>query len=348
MMHIKARRVFRLAFVPALALAVAYALQMPLPFLAPLFAFVLTIKPGPPLGFKNTTGLVILVLITLGLGVLLIPLLLHFQLVAILLVLLGIYFSSYLTVNLQKTLPGMFIAMGLTLVSAAGTLSSALAISVIQGLISGIIISAICQSLVYLFFPEDKPSQQASAEKTTAEPQDSESITTSSWIAIRSALIVMPAYFLVLTNPGMYMPIMMKSVLLSQQSSTLDARNAAREMLGSTFSGGIFAVLFWIVLGILPNLWLFFLWMLLFSMYFSSKIYGIISSRFSASFWLNTAITMLILIGPAVEDTNTGKDVYAAFFVRMSLFVGVTLYALAAVYLLELLKTHKRKVSHVN
>ncbi len=347
-MHIRARRVFRLAFVPALALAVSYALQMPLPFLAPLFAFVLTMKPGPPLGFKNTTGLVILVLITLGLGMLLIPLLLHFQLVAILLVLLGIYFSSYLTVNLQKTLPGMFIAMGLTMVSAAGTVSNALAISVIQGLVSGIIITAICQSLVYLFFPEDSSAQKTAAKQEAAATQEAESSATTNWVAMRSALIVMPAYFLVLTNPGMYMPIMMKSVLLSQQSSTLDARNAAREMLGSTFSGGIFAVLLWIVLSILPNLWLFFLWMLLFSMYFSSKIYGIISSRFSASFWLNTAITMLILIGPAVEDTNTGKDVYAAFFVRMSLFVGVTLYALAAVYLLELLRARKRKVSHVN
>ena len=52
-------------------------------------------------------------------------------------------------------------------------------------------------------------------------------------------------------------------------------------------------------------------------------------------------MTMLILLGPAVEDSANGKDVYAAFFVRMCLFVAVTLYAWLAVYLLEYLRAHR-------
>ncbi len=63
---------------------------------------------------------------------------------------------------------------------------------------------------------------------------------------------------------------------------------------------------------------------------------------------MNTAITMLILIGPAVEDTDSGKDVYSAFFIRLSLFVLVTLYALAAINILEYLKSHKRKSSYAD
>ena len=51
-------------------------------------------------------------------------------------------------------------------------------------------------------------------------------------------------------------------------------------------------------------------------------------------------MTLLILLGPAVEDSASGKDVYTAFFVRMGLFVAVTLYAWLAVYLLETLRTH--------
>jgi hypothetical protein len=47
---------------------------------------------------------------------------------------------------------------------------------------------------------------------------------------------------------------------------------------------------------------------------------------------------MLILLGPAVEDSVNGKDVYAAFAVRMGLFVAVTIYAWLAVYLLEYLR----------
>ncbi len=44
---------------------------------------------------------------------------------------------------------------------------------------------------------------------------------------------------------------------------------------------------------------------------------------------------MLILLGPAIEDTAIGKDVYAASAVRVTLFVGVALYAWATVWALE-------------
>jgi hypothetical protein len=132
-------------------------------------------------------------------------------------------------------------------------------------------------------------------------------------------------------------------VLLSQQSSMVDARSAGRELLGSTFLAGLFAVLFWMLLGIWTNLWMFFLWMLLFSLYFASKIFGLIKSRFPASFWLNVAVTMLILLGPAVEDSANGKDVYAAFFSRMMLFILVTFYAWAAVAFLEHLRLRRKE-----
>ena len=147
-----------------------------------------------------------------------------------------------------------------------------------------------------------------------------------------------PAYLLALTNPGQYLPIIMKSVSLGQQDSVTDASHAARELLGSTFLAGLFAILFWFGLGIMVNLWMFFLWMLLFSFYFASKLYQVIPSRYPASFWVNTVITMLILLGPAVQDSANGSNVYMAFLVRISLFIAVTLYAIFAIYALERLR----------
>ena len=342
-MHIQARRVFRLALAPSLALVVAYAMSLPLPFIAPLFAFILGAVPGPPLPAAKIIGLIILVILTTGLGLVLIPLLLNYQLTAILLVALGLYLSTYLMVNLNKNLPSVFMGMGLTLVSAAGTLSDQLATIVIQSMIFGIIIAFLCQALVYPLFPEDPLPLNA---KPAPEPQLNTG--QSNWIAIRSTLIVLPAYFLVLTNPGMYMPIMMKSILLSQQSSAIDARHAARELIGSTFLGGVLAVFLWMGLGIWPNLWMFFWWMLLINLYIASKIYQLIQTRLTASFWMNSAITMLIIIGPAVEDSNSGKDVYSAFFIRLGLFILVTLYALGAIYILEYMRTRKRKSSYAD
>jgi len=334
-MHIQARRIFRLSFSVALALACAYAMQLPLPFLAPLFAFLLFTKPGPPMGVKGLIGLVLVVVISLGVGLLLIPILLEYPFAAVLLVALGLYLSFYLTVNMGKTLLGALLTIGFTLISAAGLVSYPLATTVIQSLVAGIGVAVVCHWMVYPWFPEDPAaSGPAAAEKPDAGK--------SNWIALRATLIVLPAYLLALTNPSMYLAIIMKTVSLSQQSTLVDAHSAGRELLGSTFLAGCFAVLFWGMLGISTNLWMFFWLMLLFGVYFSSKIYGLLRSRFPASFWMNTAITMLILLGPAVEDSDNGKDVYTAFLVRMGLFVAVTLYAWFAVYALEHLRERRR------
>jgi len=327
-MPITARRIFRLSLTLAISLAGAYALQLPLPFLAPLFALLFTAAPAPPMGVKGLLGLMLVVLITLGVGLLLIPLLIHYPASAILMVAVGLYFSSYLTINRGKGLVGALLTVGFTLISAAGLVSYSLAVGVITALVLGIGLAIVCQWMVYPWFPEDvTPVKKARPPANTA--------TQSNWIALRATLIVLPAYLLALTNPSMYLPIIMKSVSLGQQGSTVSARDAGKELLGSTFLGGYFAILFWFMLDMVTNLWMFFLWMLLFGVYFSSKFYQLIPSRFPASFWQNVAVTMLILLGPAVEDSANGKDVYAAFAVRMGLFVAVTLYAWLAVYVLE-------------
>ena len=334
-MRIEARRVFRLSLTVALSLAGAYALQLPLPFIAPLFAFMLTAAPAPPLGLKGLFGLNLVVMITLGVGLLLIPMLIHYPVTAVLIVAAGIYFSAYLTVNLRKGLVGTLLTVGFTLISAAGTVDYGVAIMVIQALVLGIALAVICQLLVYPFFPEDAPA----AKPAKPAPEDA---TQSNWIALRATLIVLPAYLLTLTNPAMYLAIIMKAVSLGQQGSVSDARHGGRELLGSTFLGGFFAILFWFGLKIHPNLWMFFLWMLLFGVYFAGKFYGVLSSRFPPSFWQNVVVTLLILLGPAVEDSANGKDVYAAFATRMGLFIAVTLYAWFAIAVLEHLRTRRR------
>lgn len=334
-MPLQARRIFRLGLVMALSLAVAYALVLPLPFLAPLFAVMLTAKPSPPMGLKSLTGLILVVILTLGIGLLLLPLLIYYPLSAILIITVGVYWSNYLTVNMGKGLVGMFLALGFTLIPAAGTVDISVATTVIQGLAIGIAVAIICQWLVYPFFPEDPPSGSPASEPVSDPVQ-------CNWIALRATFVVLPTFLLTLTNPLLYLPIIIKALLLGQQASVVDARHAGRELLGSTFMGGIFALLFWFMLDVVTNLWMFFWWMLLFGIYFSSKLYQHVESRYPASFWVNVVVTMLILLGPAVEDSASGKDVYKAFFIRMGLFILVTLYAWLAIYFLEYLRNRRQ------
>lgn len=44
---------------------------------------------------------------------------------------------------------------------------------------------------------------------------------------------------------------------------------------------------------------------------------------------------MLLLLGPAIEDSANGKDVLTASAMRVALFVAVALYAWATVWVLE-------------
>jgi hypothetical protein len=145
-----------------------------------------------------------------------------------------------------------------------------------------------------------------------------------------------------LYDPSKYMPIILKSVSLSQQVSSIDSRNAGRELIGSTLLGGVFAIIFWFLLKMFPVLWMFFLWTLLFGIYVASKLYRVFQTRYPASFWLNVGVTVLILLGQSVQDSNNGKDVMMAFAMRMGLFIAVTIYAWGTVYAIDRWRERKK------
>lgn len=334
---IAARRVFRLSLTIALSLAAAYALAIPLPYIAPIFALMLALQPKPPLGLKHTIAVLVLITVTTGSGLLITPILMHYPMTGLMIVFLGLIVANHLTVNMAKGAVGALLTMGLTLVTAAGTMSYQVAQMVIFALTLAIAIAIGCHHLAYLFFPEDP--MPAAVKKKAAKKTDHQ----SNWIALRATFVVFPAYLLALTNPSQFLPIIMKSVSLGQQGSVSNAREAGKELLGSTFLAGIFAALFWILLSIHPNLWMFFLWMLAFGFFFACKLYGITKSRFKAPFWINTVITLFILLGPAVQDSATGKDVKTAFLVRFSLFVAVTLYAITAISVFEYLRKREKR-----
>jgi hypothetical protein len=127
----------------------------------------------------------------------------------------------------------------------------------------------------------------------------------------------------------------MKTVTLSQQAGELDARSAGRELVGSTLMGALVATAVWLGLSLLPNLWMLMLWMMAAALWTGSGIFGVRTTGLRPSFWSNALITMLILVGPAIEDSASGKGVFEASAVRVGLFVGVALYAWATVWVLE-------------
>ncbi|MEM6485249.1 MAG: DUF2955 domain-containing protein [Pseudomonadota bacterium] len=329
------RHALRLALTMGLSLAISYGMRYPLPYLTPIFVVFLAVSPEPPMKPRALLMLLLVVTLSLTLGVLLIPLLHHYNATGLMFVALGLFLSMFLTIVRGKRVLGTFLIIGITLVSAAGYLSYAVATMVIWSLVLGIATAVFVQWLVYFLLP-GVPKRPATDEGSTSESANE--VTATVWNALRAALIVMPAYLLALSNPSQYLMTIMKSVSLSQQSSAMDLRDAGRELIGSTFAGGVMAALFWKLLQLTPTLWMFSLWMIAFSLFASAKLYGQLPTRFAATFWINAVVTMLILLGPAVQDSANGNDAWSAFLIRFCVFLGVTVYAWIAVYALEALR----------
>ena len=95
------------------------------------------------------------------------------------------------------------------------------------------------------------------------------------------------------------------------------------------------AALVWIGLSLWPNLWMLMLWMVAAALWAGARLFGVKATAFPPSFWSNALVTMLILLGPAIEDSANGKDVFEASATRICLFVGVALYAWGTVWALE-------------
>ena len=326
MMPIAARRTCRMALVVSLAASIAYSVGMPLPYLAATLAIQLTATPAPPPGLKGLLGLLVAVASTLCVGLVMIPLLLNYPLTAVLIISVGLYASTIISIKLGNRPAGVLFTVGLTMIPAAGMVDYSLGVTVIEGLLLGMLITVICQWLVYPWLPEDPRSIEPAAVITVDKAH---------WLAMRATLIVLPAVMLAFSNPSLYLATILKSLMLAQQGTEVSARVAGRELLGSTALGGCLAMLFWFALQTSPTLWFFALWMLLFVGYGASKLYGAIPGRFTPSFWQNTLVTMVLLLGPAIQDSANGKDVYQAFAVRIGLFLAVTLYAWLAIAALD-------------
>ncbi|WP_323846505.1 DUF2955 domain-containing protein [Microbulbifer magnicolonia] len=329
-MPLAARRSYRLALSTGLALALCYGLDLGVPFVAPLFTVLLAAKPAPPPGGRRAVGLVLFMALALGVGELLGPLLQQVPFSALLLIALGVFFCSRLAIVGGRELPATLLVLGFTVIPAANSASPALAAAIVNAMVLGLAVAIASLWLVYPLFPEDPGAVPPRPPASTPAR--------GNWLSLRATLIVLPAFAFTLTNPTTNLPFLVKSILLGREASDIQLRGASRELVGSTLLGGVCAVAVWWCLSLAVELWFFTAWVLLASLLLAGGTYQVFRNRMTAGFWVNTLLTMLILLGAAVQDSAEGKDVYQAFVVRMTLFLGVTVYAVAAMSLLEWLR----------
>ncbi|QZD73552.1 DUF2955 domain-containing protein [Pseudomonas sp. 3-2] len=324
---VPAQRALRLACGTALCTAASYGLALPLSFLSPVLAVLLLASMPRPLPVKMALVLTLVAAFTTSLGLLLVPLLRYYPVCGVLLIGVGLFLVFTYGLRGGNVLIMTFLVIGMTMISAAGFASFELAMAVISALVKGLLLAVVIVGLSHILFPE--PANSPAPPPAPALPAED-----VPRVAMRATLIVLPTFLLVLIDPASYLPIILKAVSLGQQSTTTRTHHAGRELLGSTLLGGLLAVLFWCALSLFVHLWMFFLWMLLFGLFLARKLYRLHPTQLTPGFWLNTLITMIILLGQSVEDSAAGKDVYTAFAVRMGLFILVTLYSGVMMHLL--------------
>jgi len=323
-MPLAARRTFRLAATVGLALSVSYGIGAPLPYLAPLLAFFLTAKPSSPLLPKQLLVAALALFIILGTGVVIAPWVSQYPPVGITVVAVGLFISSRLSIAGEKAAVGTLLAAGLTLVSAMGVISLALAQAIITALVIAFVLAVLAQWVTWPLFAE------SSVELEDSHGGDAESIMGLQRRAANAVVVILPAYLFLLSNPTGNTPVMMKAIVLAQTGSARDARQAARELLGATLVGGVLAATLWFALKLAPNLWFFALWVGLAMVWIARHLYLPRPTGPSVQFWIDTAVTCLILLGAAVSDSANGKDPYQGFLFRFGLFTLVSVYAWVA------------------
>ena len=327
-MHPADKAALRLAIGLGLAVLVAYGLALPVPFVVCVMAVLVLCKPGPPLPLVKGAILALVFAALVAAGVVMVPLLEHYALAGVLLtavVLYGIFYAGLIHGNPLT----MILVISFALIPVAGVADQALVGMLSLTLAVGILTGTLVSALATAFFPDPPAPAGQRAEAPVVSHE------TAGWIALRAVLIVMPVFVLALVNPSLYLAAIMKTVALGQQAGETDARSAGRELVGSTLVGALMALAVWLGLSLWPSLWMLMLWLMAAALWAGSAMFGARASAWRPSFWSNALITALILLGPAIEDSASGKSVLQGSAVRAGLFLGVALYASAMVWILE-------------
>ena len=324
-------RCFRMSFGIGLATFAAYALAIPLGYLLIVVVLALLATPAPPPPAKDAFILVIATLVTALFGIMLGPVLTYVPVAGVMLSLSGVALAVVIGQRPGTAIIGTLMILSSTIIAVVAAQSSAAAVTIVKVLVATMVGAVIIAHLAHALFPEPP----GSAVSPPPPPPPPPSPGNTGWVALRTAVIMLPPLLLAMANPASYIMMLMKGASLAQQAESTTTRRMAGEIVGATAMGGIAALLFWSLLQLWPGLLLLTLGMALVALIMARPLYGAVKSRFSADWWQFALTTMIILVGPAVADTASADSIQRIMFVRFLTFMALGLYAAAAVHLLD-------------
>lgn len=329
-------RILRLAFGTALSLWISQAVGWNMSFIAPIITlFLLALPMSQP-----NPKLFLLVVVALTVSVygsfVFLPFLVHQELVGLLLLSLALFHAFYFTAKGGAAVVGTLVTVGLALTVAVGTVSIDALLGVAGGLVFGAAVGVVVALVSHLIIREKPPAAPAKAPPADS-PGSTVSLARARHSAMRSLAVVFPIlfWFMLSGASAANLAVMIKVSAMGQEVSRQSTRAAARSLVFSTVAGGLAAILAWQALSAWPSLTLYVLLVALAGLFFGWRIFAGQGLREHADTWTYAFLTMIVVLAPAVLDSDFGSAAGARFYDRLLMFVWATLYAVVAVYVFD-------------
>jgi hypothetical protein len=265
------------------------------------------------------------------------PLLLHQELVGLLLLSLAMFHAFYFAARGGNPVVATLVTVGLALTAAVGTVSVDALLLVASGLMVGAAVGSAVALFSHLVIPDraaEPPAETAGDAPGAAASVD---LARARHSAMRSLAVVLPIllWFLLSGASAANMAVMIKVSAMGQEVSQQSTRNAAKSLIFSTFAGGLAAVIAWKILSVWPSLTLYALLVALAGLFFGQRIFEGRGLHKHAATWTYAFLTMIVVLAPAVLDSDFGSAAGARFYDRLFMFGWATLYAVGAVFVFD-------------
>ncbi len=329
---IASRRILRLALGTALSMGFSQLVNWPMSFIAAVFTMFVLAVPLPAPTLKSGLKFVLALVIPAYAGMLLIPVLMHARWAGILLVVLALFASFYYSARGGSPVMGMFMTLGITMVVTVGSVSADIMLLVINGIAIGAAVGIAFVALAHALLPDLPPPANAGPVKKPSPPPKP-AMATARRNALRSLTVVLPLVmiFLFISSSVAYVVVMIKVASMGQQANVEASRSMGREQLESTLWGGLGAIIAFQIMSIWSSLLLFCLLIGLAGLIYGRRVFQGTGMHPRGGMWSYAFLTMIIVLTPAVINTQETGDASAAFYTRLMLFIVIAIYGTVSV-----------------
>ncbi|TLU66751.1 DUF2955 domain-containing protein [Thalassotalea litorea] len=317
-------RTIRLVVGLGAAIAIAFGYNWPLAFLCPVLAskFLATDKPKVP--FKTLGNIFLIVVVAFSSGILVTRFLLPFPVVFMLVSLLLIFWLSYWSHSGGNEFVITMLLIGFTIIPLLALLHQAVVIEVTYGFIFSCLMALVITMMAHELIP-DKPGTSYVNAKKAAQAERNLPKQTRLQLAYLSTIIIMPVLtmFLMLDLSNAILVLVFVAILAQKPNLLVGIQGAKALLLGNSI-GGIFAMLIYATLVMVPQYSFLILLFLLLFLYFGGLIF---SARPLAPIYAMAMTTVIILVSSATLGNADADEKFYTRLIQVAMACGYIIFA---------------------